>query len=125
MDDKIGNQTRVGTTADAVVYDDSQLSRDEALAANPNAAPEPPELLTTWLQRQPVLAALVAANGPLILSFVTSLTANNVPDEIRIALGVAILVLNVAVAAARKAVTPIADPKLDAEIPLVPATTVE
>lgn len=105
---------------------DSNLSPDEqAAAADPSIGDGTPdtapwrEPTVSWLRRQPVLAALLAANAPLLAAFIGSLTIDNAPAWVPVVLGLAVTVLNVAGALARQAVTPIADPKLGPGVPLV------
>lgn len=77
------------------------------------------EPTVSWLRRQPVLAALIAANAPLLAAFAGSLTIDNAPAWVPVVLGMAVTVLNIAGALARQAVTPVADPKLGPGVPLV------
>jgi hypothetical protein len=76
----------------------------------------------SWLRREPVLAAaLAAATAPLTSLAIELVTADTKPS-VAIALAAAIVLINVAGVIARRAVTPTADPKLASRVVLVPET---
>lgn len=92
-------------------------------AATVQTAPiDRPTGLSGWFKREPLVAALLLANAPILGTLVTSITQDN--QTLSILAGSATLVLNAAVAAARKAVTPTAYPKLTEVTPLVPSGSV-
>lgn len=100
---------------------DAMPEETSGAAATAPVPPEPerivpPTGLTGWLKREPILAALIVANGPILATLVTSITAED--QTLSILAGVAALVLNVVVSAARNVVTPTADPKLAELTPL-------
>ena len=103
-----------------------QLSEGEAAGsslpgeAKPAGQPiQPPVGVSGWFKREPLVAALVVANAPILATLVTSITQDN--QTLSILAGSAAVVLNAVVAAARNAVTPTAAPKLAELTPLVPA----
>lgn len=114
-----------GTLAQAEDWDElseaeaaSSMLPGEAAASQP-AVIQPPAGLSGWFKREPLMAALVLANAPLLATLVTSITQDN--QTLSILAGSATLVLNAVVGAARNAVTPTANPKLAELTPLVPA----
>ncbi|HEX6715344.1 MAG TPA: hypothetical protein VF066_18275 [Thermoleophilaceae bacterium] len=122
--------TAIGVGYDAATLDRAeeweQLSEAEAAgsslpgeATSPAPAIQPPAGLSGWFKREPLLAALVVANAPILATLVTSITQDN--QTLSILAGSAAVVLNTVVGAARNAVTPTASPKLAELTPLVPA----
>jgi hypothetical protein len=108
---------------------ETSLPGEESVAAAAPAQPTPaqpmpervapPTGLSGWLKREPIVAALIVANAPILATLITSITADD--QTLSILAGVAALVLNAAVGAARNAVTPVADPKTATLTPLKPA----
>lgn len=125
---KIGNQAKPIAEKGGVQADGVQVSPDELKDADPDAPVVPPDLELPVAKRQPVLVAFAVAALPVIATFVLqilTLADVAVPLWIRTALlGIGGLIGTVAALWARANVTPVADPKLDADIPLVPAPLV-
>ena len=98
--------------------DESNIGPEEQAAAldpdvgsgTPDTAPwvEP---AVPFLRREPIVAALIAANAPLLTGFVGSLE-EGAPWWVQVLLGLGLVALNGAGAAARSAVTPTAKPRL-------------
>ena len=106
---------------------DEHVDSDErAAAADPSVGDGSPETApwrepaVSWLRRQPVIAALLAVNLPLVTGLVSALAAGNTNPTVVALLGVAVVLLNAVGAVVRQAVTPTARPRLDKDTPLTP-----
>lgn len=115
MSERIGNQSPAVEIRAGVIADEVQVGRGELNHIDPDARPDNGLSL---IDRRPVLLAFLAAMLPALAAAITAFAQG---EELR---GVAASVFTAALLAAGKLVeskvTPVADPKLDADLPLVP-----
>ena len=106
-------------------YESNISPEEQAAALNPSVGTGTPDTApwedpaVPFLKREPIIAALIAANAPLVAGLAGSLE-EGAPWWVQCLLGLGLVVVNGAGAAARKAVTPTARPRLDKDTPLAP-----
>ena len=74
----------------------------------------------SWLRREPVLAAALAAAAAPLTSLVLELVDAQTKPAVAVLLGTAVVLINAVAIAARRVVTPTAKPRLAPRVVLVP-----
>lgn len=104
------------------------MTPDPHTAGDTEAAEHVSGILARWLRTQPVLAALLALELPVIVLLVDAVLAGQVLTVRGVLLALAAPLVPIILAAVRGAVTPVARPQLvdDGDvIALVPAGSIE